>query len=489
MIVAMDAARRERASSLRAGRLVVVAMAIGLGAAGAASAFAGQRFATPTRGFTIAATPPLSEQQKLTSSILGPGKKIVRTGFGWSVAVAANGDTALIGSSSYRRPGAAWVFVRKGSTWTEQQKLTAPTSGAGKKIGQADFGSRVALSSDGDTALVGAIEEDGGAGAAWVFTRRRGAWSEQQKLTAPTSGLGRVIGRQGGFGASVALAANGDVALVGGFGDHEDVGAAWEFTRRRGAWSEQQKLTAPTSGAGKEHGHAGFGLSVALAANGDLALIGAPAGEGYAQSGPGAAWVFTRMGGAWTYQDKLTPPSNGGGRVIGSAGFGSDVALAGDGEVALIGGPSDNGDIGAAWVFSRGGATWRYEVKLTVPSSGIDSEIGEAAFGTTVALSTDAHTALVGGPYDNGNLGAAWEFAFQPPHLSKPGYWTEGEKLTAPTTGAGLEEGDALFGEAVALAGDGDTALIGGPNAPSGLVHGTPGSGAAWVFASPKTRH
>ena len=329
MIVVMDAARRERVSGPRAGRLVVVAIAIGLGAASAPSVFAAQRIATPTRGFTIAATPPLSEQQKLTSSVLGPGKKSVHTGFGGSVAVAANGRTALVGSSSYRKPGAAWVFVRKGSTWTEQQKLTAPTSGAGKKIGQADFGSRVALSADGDTALVGGIEDNGGAGAAWVFTRRRGAWSEQEKLTAPTTGPGREIGGQAGFGGSVALAANGDLALLGGFGDRENVGAAWVFTRRRCAWSEQQKLTAPTRGAGKEHGHAGFGLSVALAANGDLALIGAPAGLGYAQSGPGAAWVFTRMGGAWIYQDKLSPPSNGGGRVIGSAGFGSDVALAG----------------------------------------------------------------------------------------------------------------------------------------------------------------
>ena len=274
------------------------------------------------------------------------------------------------------------------------------------------------------------------------------------------------------------------MALVSGFDDHEGIGAAWVFVRRHGVWSEQQKLTAPRTGPDREIGQAGFGLSVALAGNGRIALLSAPADMGYPDSGPGAAWVFTRGHRGWTSTQKLAAPPSGAGAEIGDASFGADVALATDGDAALIGGPSDNGDAGAAWEFIRRDGGWSYANKLSVLRAGSDGEIGEAAFGMSVALSAEGDLALVGGPYDDGNLGAVWEFRSQPAPLGGAA-WSEGEKLTAPSTGAAQEEGDALFGEAVALDADGDTAFVGGPNAPAGLIHGTPGRGAAWVFAAP----
>src|SRR5207248_1204155 len=117
--------------------------------------------------------------------------------------------------------GAAWVFTRSGSVWTQQAKLT----GTGE-VGAGTVGVSVALSADGNTALLGGYSDDGGVGAAWVFTRSGATWTQQgQKLT----GAGEV--EAGAFGISVALSADGNTALIGGYLDSERTGAAWVFTR------------------------------------------------------------------------------------------------------------------------------------------------------------------------------------------------------------------------------------------------------------------
>src|SRR4029079_13470514 len=103
--------------------------------------------------------------------------------------------------------GAAWVFVRSGSTWTQQgPKLTA-----NDEQGAANLGIRVALAGDGSTALIGGWSDDHGLGAAWVFTRTGSTWTQQgQKLTANDErGAGT-------FGGGVALSEDGDTALIGG---------------------------------------------------------------------------------------------------------------------------------------------------------------------------------------------------------------------------------------------------------------------------------
>jgi hypothetical protein len=220
------------------------------------------------------------------------------------------------------------------------------------------------------------------------------------------------------------------------------------FTRSGSAWTQQGgKLT----GAG-ESGTGTFGASAALSADGNTALIG-----GAGDNGLGAAWVFTRSGSTWTEQgEKLTGTGEG-----GEGRFGTGAALSSDGNTALIGGPGDNGLVGAAWVFTRTGAVWTQQgEKLTG-----GGELGVGFFGRRVALSSDGNTALIGGALDNLEVGAAWVF------IRSGSAWTQqGEKLTG-----GGESGTGLFGDSVALSAKADTALIGGP-VDGGLV------GAAWVF-------
>ena len=376
------------------------------------------------------------------------GEKLTGSGeteegeFGEHVALSADGATALIGGSRDNgSTGAAWVFTRSGSSWTQQgSKLDG-----GEETGAGEFGTSVALSDDGDTALIGGPADNGSTGAAWAFARSGTTWAQQGEKLTGTGETGA-----GKFGSGIALAADGDTALIGGPGDSSKKGAAWAFTRSSGgAWSQQgPKLTG---GGEAEEGE--FGTSVALSAEGNTTLIGGPEDD----AATGATWVFTRSGGAWGQQGpKLVGGEEGNGEQ------GVLVALSADGNTALIGGWNDNGRKGAAWVFTRSGGAWSQQgPKLTGGGEG-----GEGGFGTSVALSADGDTALIGAPGDNGREGAVWVFT------RSGSTWTQqGGKIT----GAG-ETGAAWFGYSVALSPDGNTALIGG-------WLDSNWKGAVWVFA------
>jgi hypothetical protein len=170
------------------------------------------------------------------------------------------------------------VYTRSRGVWSQQAKLVA-TDAIGFEVLQ---GSSVSLSADGKTALVGGPNDTKEAGAAWVYTRSRGVWSQQAKLVG-TDAIGPVVER----GASVSLSADGKTALVGGSADNNFVGAAWVYTRSRGVWSQQAKLVA-TDAIGPIGGVQGS--SVSLSADGKTALVGGPYDNNYA----GAAWVYTR---------------------------------------------------------------------------------------------------------------------------------------------------------------------------------------------------
>ncbi|HWH11610.1 MAG TPA: Ig-like domain repeat protein, partial [Solirubrobacteraceae bacterium] len=381
-----------------------------------------------------------SEQQKIAT----PTDKIGVPAFGFSVALSADGGTALVGGFEEKSDaGAAWVFTRSGTTWTEQQKIAAPGDETG---GQAAFGWAVALSSDGSTGLIGGPQDSGDAGAAWVFARSGTAWTEQQKIAKP----GDATASLPDFGTSVALSADGSTALIGG--PNDSGGAAWVFTRSGTAWAEQQRIATPTDETG---GPAQFGFSVALSADGSSALIGGSNDTGL----PGAAWVFTRSGTTWTEQQKISGPAD---ETPGETQFGLSVALSADGSTALIGGPDDDSFAGAAWAFTRSGSTWSEQRKFRSP----DVPGNSAQFGFSVALSSDGSSALIGGPNDDSFAGAAWVFT------RSGSTWAEQQKIAAPADEIG---GQSEFGWSVALSSDGSTALIGGPQDKGD-------AGAAWVF-------
>src|SRR5258708_11391722 len=159
-----------------------------------------------------------------------------------SVALSADGNTAIVGGwSDNSKTGAAWVFTRNGGVWTQQGKRFVGSDA----VGSARQGMSVALSADGNTAILGGPGDNpwdrsapfglGAAGAAWVFSRSGGVWTQQgNKLVSP--------GAVGRLGTSVALSADGNIAIVGGFA--EDGGVALVFTRTGGQWARDKKVVS-----------------------------------------------------------------------------------------------------------------------------------------------------------------------------------------------------------------------------------------------------
>jgi hypothetical protein len=317
--------------------------------------------------------------------------------FGRSVAIS--GDTAVVGAyfddvGANADQGSAYVFARNGTSWVQQQKLTA-ADGAALDM----FGITVALSDD--TAVVGAYNDDVGAntnqGSAYVFVRSGTTWSQQQQLTAAD---GAADDR---FGWSVAIA--GDTAVVGApyddVGAKADQGSAYIFVRGGTAWSQQQQLTAADGGADDL-----FGWSVAI--SGETAVVGAVCDDVGANADQGSAYVFVRSGTAWSQQQKLTTAD-------GAAydEFGESVAISG--ETTVVGADWDtvgaNAYQGSAYVFARSGTTWSEQQKLTAADGAAEDD-----FGISVAIAGES--AVVGARYDdvgaNTNQGSAYVFGLTP---------------------------------------------------------------------------
>ena len=185
--------------------------------------------------------------------------------------------------------------------------------------GNPEQGNSVALSTDGNTAIIGAPFDGGGVGAGWVFTRSGGVWSQQGVKLDGTSAVGN--SQQG---HSVGLSADGNTAIVGGWADNSNSGAAWIFTRSGGVWTQQgDKLVGTGASVGPMQGG-----SVALSGDGNTAIVGGPLDT----SNNGAVWVYTRSAGIWSQQ---------GAKLTGDAGsrLGASVALSADGNIALAGKP------------------------------------------------------------------------------------------------------------------------------------------------------
>ena len=267
--------------------------------------------------------------QKLTAS-----DAVANDKFGTSVAI--DGDTAAVGQvPGGRRAGAGsvYVFTRSGSTWSQVQKLTANDG-----IARNGFGGVTAL--EGDTLVVGALNDDdngGASGSAYVYTRNMGTWSFQEKLVAPDGAANAT------FGQSLAL--DGDTLAVSGpRADNttgSQSGSVYVFVNSIGIWSLQQKLIASDGVANNQ-----FGSSVAL--DGDT-LVASAAFAGGEESRSGSAYVFTRTANSWNEKYKLLASDGKSDDLFGVAQA-VDVS---DGQI-FVGAPGrdDEGDrSGAAYIF------------------------------------------------------------------------------------------------------------------------------------------
>jgi hypothetical protein len=436
--------------------------------------------------------------------------------FGGSVSVS--GDTLVVGAhgedsnatgvngdesnNSAATSGAAYVFVRNGTTWSQQAYLKASNTEAFDNFG-------ISVSISGDTIVVGAPAEDSsatgvngnqgdnsapGAGAAYVFVRSGTTWSQQAYLKASNTGL------QDRFGETVSV--QGNTIVVGAYLEDSnargvngnqsndlatDSGAAYVFLRSGTTWSQQAYLKASNTGANDF-----FGLSVAV--NGQTIVVAAEGEDSNATGvngdqsnntfiSSGAAYVFVRSGTTWSQEAYLKASNTDAADHFGGRGpetHGPSVAVNGTtivvgawGEdsnaTGVNGNQSDNSaaNSGAAYVFVRNGTTWSQQAYLKASNT---ERIDQ--FGVSVSVSFD--TAVVGADTEDGdnNLrvdsGAAYVFT------RNGATWSQQAYLKAASN---ANDGD-LFGGSVSVSGTG-TVVVG-----ARLEDSPVDSGAAYVFCT-----
>jgi hypothetical protein len=430
--------------------------------------------------------------------------------FGSAAALSADGNTLAVGAywessnatgidgdqsnNAAASFGAVYVFTRSGTTWSQQAYVKASNSGAGDRFGKA-----LALSADGSTLAVAAVQEDSNAmgidgnqannsassaGAVYVFTRSGATWTQQAYVKASNTEANDQ------FGLSVALSGDGNTLAVGATQESSDAtgingdqvnndafyaGAVYVFSRSGVTWTQQAYVKASNTALYEQ-----FGTSVALAGDGNTLAVGsrddsnATGIDGNqadnSASSAGAVYVFIRSGIVWSQQAYVKASNTGSSDVFGAA-----VALADDGNTLAVGASQEasnatgvNGDqannsltnAGAVYVFTRIGVTWSQQAYVKASNTGAGDLFGSlltlSADGDTLAVGANAEdsnaTGLDGDQANNSATSAGAVYVF-----SRSGAtWSQQAYVKAPNAQA-LD----YFGTSVSLAGDGNTLAVG----------------------------
>ncbi len=372
---------------------------------------------------------------------------------GSRVALSADGRTAIVGApyrtvDGKKSAGAVVVYRFDGSGWSEPTELnlgSAAHGPYGTSVGDL-FGLAVALSADGNTALVGApyreVNSSGrGQGAAEVFKFRDGGWSQATQLSLGSQARGEIAGVNGDlFGLSLALSSDGNTALIGApyrsVGGKAGAGAAFVYRFNGGTWGKPTELSlGARAGTGD-----GFGLSEDLSGDGNVAVIGAPWRYPSNGASEGAAEVFRFTAATWGDPTELRLEPN-----VGHY-FGYSVALTADGETMLVTGGQEPETGSDAEILRFANGQWSASAALNLPS------IGPAA------LSGDGKAILIGDCCGSSLPGLFSRGAAQELRLSD-GVWSPPIEVSLPTPPATNEQ----FGVSVALSDDGSVALVGAP--------------------------
>jgi hypothetical protein len=408
-----------------------------------------------------------------------------------SNATGINGDQSNNGAGG---SGAVYVYTKSGGTWSQQAYVKASNTRPSHAFGRA-----VALSGDGSTLVVGAINDNsnatgingdqsntsaGSSGAAYVFVRSGGTWSQQAYVKASNTRTGANFGRR------VAMSSDGNTmaisspletsAATGVNGNQADTsaanaGAVYVFTRSGVTWSQQAYVKASNTQGGDQ-----FGNAVALSRDGDTLAVGAT-GEASNATGisgneadnsmadAGAVYVFARSAGTWS-QQAYVKASN----TRASAAFGGFMALSGNGSTMAVGAIGDSSNAtgvngnqadasasgaGAVYVFTRTAGTWSQEAYVKASNTQLGDRFGPVALsadGNTLAVgawSEDSLATGIDGDQFNDQLGSFHGAAYL--FTRSAGTWSQRAYLKATASGGNIE-----FGWGVSLSDDGNTLAV-----------------------------
>jgi hypothetical protein len=486
-----------------------------------------ERLGTATAEILV---PVFTQQAYVKASNTGVGDDL------HAIALSADGNTMAVGAdledsngtpsdNSLVDSGAVYIYVRSSGAWTQQAYLKASNAEAGDR-----FGFSVTLSADGNTLAVAAPREDSNAtgvggnqlsnsaadsGAAYVFQRSGGVWSQQAYIkafnTEANDGFSWVA--LSGDGNTLAVGAQGEDSAADGVGGSQvdnsasGSGAVYVYGRVGATWTTQAYIKATNSDSSDQFG------TPTLSNDGNTLAVGAyfesssATGVNGNQSdnsatGAGAVYVYTRSGSTWSSQAYIKASNSS-----GMSGFGT-VSLSGDGNTLAVGAPNEDSNAtlvngngsdssatnaGAAYVYTRSAGSWSLHSYVKAPNTEADD-----VFGRAISLSSDGTMLAVGAPGEdsagtgvNGLLndnaasggGAVYTYSLV------NGAWGLSNYIKASNTNASDFLGDLA---SVALSSDGSTLAVGAPfedSAATGIggdqtSNAASASGAVYVFTS-----
>lgn len=454
---------------------------------------------------------------------------------GTAVAISKNGFTMITGASEddwnlllNKRLGAAYIYAWTGAQWVLQTKIT-PSS---ETPVDQQLGLQVAISGDGNTVAASGINET------VLYVKNANKWEEGKKLPftthpqfnddgtimtlyAPNTGTIQVWGLSGitwvlgqsitdpypvldmsddgsvfvttgngsvnvykdtgsytidtgaplvqafsEFGTSTSISGDGTTIVVGD--PTTNPGSVWVYTKPVATWILHSQVSAITASPNNPF----QGFSVRLNTDGTVFITGGPASD----NNIGSAWVWKLDLSDDTWKEASSNPVFPNGYSADTdQGYSSSIAQGG--AVFATGGPVDNGEIGAAWVYTRDQFTWSQNGSKLLPSDISDTT---ARFGHSIDISADASVIIVGAPQDFGggsssadDTGAVW--FFRDSSGSGAGPWVQdGTKIY----GAPFAH-DNHQGRSVSINGDGQLCVVGAP----GTTVPNTGDGKAFVFA------
>src|SRR6056300_299124 len=370
-----------------------------------------------------------------TGTKIVPSDVSANAQFGERVGISSDGNTVVVGArkadgtspDANFDSGAAYIFTKSGGSWDTGTRIVASDAQAGDY-----FGRTVAISGDGNTVIAGAYYEDGppsapvsGQGAAYIFNRTGGSWDTGTRIRATDPET------QDFFGENVAISGDGNTAIVGARTEDGppsspvgNSGSVYIFTRTNGSWDTGTKIRAPNPGPSDW-----FGFIVSISSDGNTFITGAFNEDGPPSapiSNQGAAYIFTRTNGSWDTGTKIEASDR-----QQDDYFGVNVAISGDGNTAIVGANYEDGPPsepvdrqGAAYIFTRTNGSWDTGTKIEAS----DAQLYDH-FGSGVAISSDGSTAIVGAYNEGGppsapagGQGAAYIFEIDTSSLnvSKP---------------------------------------------------------------------
>lgn len=273
----------------------------------------------------------------------------------------------------------------------------------------------------------------------WVFEKKVNEWVEVNTF-GPFTGISD-------DSLAISISSLGNVIAIG-----DPSGTAWIYEKNGNSWANASE-SIEIIGTGKS---SNYGKSVSLNSDGTILAVGDPGQDGEI----GAAYVFTQLDESW--KDGMTQVILQGTDYLNLSRQGYSVSLNSNGTVLAVGGPTDNINVGAAWIFTRQGSSWGTSNQVKIIGTG---SIGLSRQGSSISINEDGTMIASGAPYDDSYVGATWVF------MQQGGSWDNVPSQVKLVGTGSVNYQDQ--GASVSLKND--VLAIGAPSADSGI-------GAAWIF-------